>query len=503
MLSRFREPVGFPELAVAVSGTVSMGLEILAGRILAPEFGGSIYTWGSIIGVFMASLSLGYYVGGRRAGEASKRRISKILALAAVYIALLLSTSDFIIRIADIMPLGVHYSAIPAVVALFGPPAYILGLISPYAAELSGKPGKGEASGQIFAFGTLGSIFGAFATTFVLIPLFAVDTVFMVLGAALIAASIIYGGPAVKLFAFLAVVLLVGSYAMSYAEISIGREVVYSTQTPYQELTVSDRQGVRTLYLNGQPNSAMYLNGSDQHVYSYTRYFHLPMLMSDDVDRVLFIGGGGFTGPKRFVNDYNVTVDVVEIDPGVVNAAEKYFDVNESEDLNIYVMDGREYLEKTNRTYDVIVLDAYRKDEVPFHLTTLEFMELVEDRLDTDGVVLSNVISAPSGPGSQFFRSEYRTMERAFPGVYAFPTSNTPLIQNIEIVAARQSFTEEELLRRNREEDIGIDLSGEIRNYKTGVKTSDVPVLTDEHAPVDRLLVPEAKEYVVKRGNTS
>jgi len=246
-----------------------------------------------------------------------------------------------------------------------------------------------------------------------------------------------------------------------------------------------------------------------RHVFDYTRYFHLPLLMTenaDDVDDVLFVGGGGFTGPKRFAEDYDVDVDVAEIDPDVVSVAKRYFGVEESPNLTIHTMDGRRYLRETNETYDLIVLDAYKKDKVPFQLTTVEFMELAKDRLSDDGVLLTNLISAPEGPASKFYRAEYKTLDRVFEQVYTFPTAPGNVVQNVEVVATKDDtrLTETQLLDRNDQRDIGIDLSTEIRRYRAPPKTEDVPLLTDDHAPVDTLMDPMVgQKYVVQETDES
>ncbi|MDY7081965.1 MAG: fused MFS/spermidine synthase, partial [Halobacteria archaeon] len=164
------------QLAVLVAGVSSMGLEILAGRIIAPEFGSSIYTWGSIIGVFLTALSLGYYRGGKRAKEASRSRLAVILLFAASYVALVVLFGDILLELSTRVPLPPRFSALTPVVLLFGPPVYMLGFISPYAAELSVKESTGESAGQVYAIGTIGSIIGAFATTFFLIPWLSVET---------------------------------------------------------------------------------------------------------------------------------------------------------------------------------------------------------------------------------------------------------------------------------------------------------------------------------------
>jgi spermidine synthase len=393
-------------------------------------------------------------------------------------------------------------ASLPAVVLLFGPPTYLLGYVSPYAAQLSVQEEVGEASGHVYAVGTVGSIVGAFATTYLLVPELGIDAIALVFG-------LLSVGTAVALLdwtrvrdrerlvgGFVLAVLMVVATGAGAAGVTLSGETVYETQTPYQELRVADDDGVRTLYLDGQRHSAMDLSSPTRHVFDYTRHFHLPFLMRPpgSVERVLFVGGGGFSGPRRFLETYpNVTVDVVEIDPEVVSVAERYFGVNRSHPrLNVHVGDGRAYLRETDHEYDAVVLDAYRKDKAPFHLTTVEFVRLTERRLDADGVVVMNVISAPSGPASRFYRAEHRTVSRVFPRVYGFQTANGSVVQNVVLVATKEDrlLTERELLDRDRNRRIGIGLAEEIRGYRRDEPTDDVPVLTDDRAPVDALLDP-------------
>ncbi|WP_226007663.1 spermidine synthase [Natrinema salinisoli] len=498
-----------PDVAVFVSGVTSMGLEILAGRIIAPQFGSSIYTWGSIITVFLAALSLGYWQGGKQAGTASNRRMSWIMLGTAGYVAIVVYASDQLLLSASAMPLPARYASLPAVLILFGPPTYLLGFISPYSAELSRKEGIGEASGHVYALGTIGSIVGAGATTFVLIPALGIDAIGLLFGFILVGTAFALTLPSltpkpaaasVGIALLLVVAAGVGPVAFDHRG-----DVVYQTQTAYQELEVVDSGDERTLYLDGARHSAMDLEDPDRHVFEYTRYFHIPMLMVDDpeeVDNVLFIGGGGYTGPKDFERKYDVNVDVAELDPEVSQAAKDYFRLEESENLTVHTEDGRRFLRNTDRTYDVIVLDAYQKDQVPIHLTQLGFMELAEDRLTDDGVFMANVISAPSGAGSDFYRAQYKTIDRAFPSTYSYRTSEWDSVQNIEIVATKADtdFTEAELAERNANRDLGIDLSSEVNATLPVPRTDDVPVLTEDHAPVDSLQSSTiGQEYVIEQ----
>jgi len=501
-------PVTRPELAVFVSGIASMGLEILAGRMIAPQFGSSIYTWGSIIGVFLAALSYGYHRGGIRAAErATNGRMARVFLITAAYVAGLIVFGDFLLRSSAAFQLPSRFASLPAIVLLFGPPTFLLGYVSPYAAELSTKEGLGEASGHVYALGTVGSIVGAFGTTFVLIPSLEIDSIAMLFGLLSLGTAVVLFAPDLdrdRAAASVGVlVLLVAAVGSGAAGLTVEGRVVYETQTPYQELQVVDLGDTRTLYLDGQRHSAMDKDEPYRHVFDYTRYFHLPLLMADDVDRVLFIGGGGFTGPKRFARDYDVEVDVVEIDPEVVRVAEEYFGADEV-NVTVHTTGGRQYLQRTNETYDLIVLDAYRKDKVPFQLTTVEFMQLAEDRLSEDGILFANLISAPSGPASKFYRAEYKTMARVFPQVYSFPTADVSAVQNVEVIATKddERLTEAELLARNERRAIGIDLADEIDNYRDPPRTDDVPVLRDDRAPVSRLLDPlVGQRYVVQEAN--
>lgn len=496
------------EVAVFVSGVASMGLEILAGRMVAPEFGSSIYTWGSIIGVFLAALSLGYHRGGRRAERASNGRLVRLLLGTAGYVAVLVFAGDILLEAAATVPLPARFASLPAVTLLFGPPTYLLGFVSPYAAELSGKEGIGEASGHVYAVGTVGSIVGAFGATFVLVPSLSVGSSNFFFGALLVVAAVLVDlpSPSRETLAGAAVitVVLVGALGAGAVGYTVEGEVVYQTQTPYQELRVVDSGDTRTLMLDGARHSATDLSDPDRHVFGYTRYFHLPFLMADDrddIDRVLFIGGGGFTGPKIFADEYNVTVDVVEIDPEVVDVAKRYFDVEESNRLKVHNEDGRRFLRETDETYDLIVLDAYKKDKVPFHLTTVEFIRLAESRLSEDGMLFMNIISGASGPASRFYRSEYKTASRVFPTMYAFPTVGGGAVQNVEVVATKDEngLTQEELRRRNGEREIGYDLRSEIDSLTDAPRTEDVPVLRDNDAPVDSLMDPMVgQRYVIQ-----
>jgi predicted membrane-bound spermidine synthase len=356
------------ETAVFASGISSMGLEVLAGRIIAPVFGNSVYTWGGVLGVFMTALGLGYWLGGKRAeNRASEAALTKILIYSVITIGFIAAVYEPIVRLSAFLPLPAIYAPIIPLAILFGPPTFLLGFISPYAAELSDARSTGEASGRVYSVGTIGSIVGAFVTTYGLIPYVSVLWIQVIFAGLLIVAAIAISYPPSLesgLQVVTAVVIVVAAVGYTPVAGTSTGNTIYETETPYQHLRIAEENGVRTMYLNGHRQSAMYIDNRSGYVLDYTAYAHLPYLYRspDSINRVLVIGGGGFSVPKRFLAEYpNVTVDVIELDPEVVNAAKTYFNVSRSQRLNIHIGDGRRYLRNTNHTYDVIILDAYQK----------------------------------------------------------------------------------------------------------------------------------------------
>jgi spermidine synthase len=490
-----------------------MALELLGSRLLAPVFGNSIFVWGSLIGVVLAALSLGYYLGGKVADRKPDFQILSLLIFVAGLFVTVLPTLappvfDFVVRLG----IGDRYSPLLATTALLGPPSILLGMVSPYAIRLAAKSFEklGKLSGNLYALSTLGSIVGTFVTVFVLIPAFGVNKIVLGLGATLLVVAFFGLGFRIKVFVLL--VLLVLPFAAPYMvsrrltvaayTLALG-DTIYEADTPYHHLLVADaydpahQSTDRYLILDDNLHSAMDLNNPDRTVFEYTDYFHLGFLLNPNITRVLFIGGGGFTGPKAFLKDYpKVTVDVAEIDPEVIRVAETYFAVNSSNPrLHIYNEDGRIFLQTNSQNYDLVVLDAYSKSYVPFHLMTAEFFTLLSSHLTGEGSVISNLIAATSGDQAQLLMAEVKTMSTAFPEVYVFPVSGADYQepQNVIILATRLSNP----LTKTAFVNLAASttavkipaLNGYVANFFV-LDTGNAPVLTDNYAPVETLLNP-------------
>lgn len=499
-------------LSVFISGAVVMALELLGSRLLAPLFGNSIFVWGSLIGVVLAALSAGYYLGGKLADlKPNFQTLSLLIFVAGLWIiglpALAPPLFDSIIK----LEIGDRYSPLLATTLLLGPSSLLLGMVSPYAIRLAARNFEklGKVSGNLYALSTLGSIVGTFLTVFALIPEFGVNKIILGLGVTLLVVAFL--GLGLRMKAFILLVLMVLPFAAPYMvsrrltvaayTLALG-DTVYETDTPYHHLLVADaydpthQSYVRYLILDDNLHSAMDLKNMDRTVFEYTDYFHLGFLLNPSITRVLFIGGGGFTGPRAFLKDYpNVTVDVAEIDPEVIRVAEQYFAVNSSNlRLHIYNDDGRIFLTRSTQKYDLVVLDAYSKSYVPFHMMTSEFFQEIAAHLTGDGSVISNLIAA-TGNGAQLLDAEVKTMDTAFSNVYLFPVRGADYAdpQNIEILgtlmATHLTKTDFANLVANTTTVKISSLKGYVANYYT-IQPSNAPVLTDNFAPVETMLNP-------------
>ena len=525
-------------ILVFIAGLATMSMEFAASRLLIPVFGSSIYTWGSLIGVVLVGLSGGYHLGGRLADKyPHHEKFCSILFSAGLYVLFIPFISsliiDFTATIIDVSLDDSNNNYINNLNSLFTSfllilvPTLLLGMISPYAIKLATKSldKVGNISGNLYSVSTIGSIVGTFLTVFIVIPLTEINHIFYGLGILLIVSSIV----GLKLIPkILALFIIIGlSFSLVFNDmqtVSLNFQkfhlhpghLVYETETLYSHLDVIDNYNSinnRALFLNGYPHSIMdkldpYSLESD-----YTKFFPLGLLLNDNTTKVLFIGGGGFSGPKYFMQHYpNISVDVVEIDPQVVEVAKKYFFLDElNPKLRIYTEDARNFLDNNQGKYDMIVLDAFSKSYVPFHLMTIEFYNLLFEKLVVGGVVISNHIGSPNDKqsSSDLYRANLKTFLEVFPKVYVFLTDYSKAVQNIIVASVKTEYITENNISDKTEianmQEINTKVTDEVDYSDYALETSqiglnDVPILTDQYAPVENLLNPLSDKPYSKEG---
>ena len=479
------------------SGLIVMALELAGSRLLTPIFGSSTYTWGILIGIVLSGLTLGYHLGGKISDSSpSFRKLSSVVFSTGLFILFIPFASqhiiDFFINVQHPLIANLLSSTV-----LFGPPTVLLGFVSPYAIKLCAKSlfNIGTISGNLYSISTLGSIFGTFLTVFVLIPFIEVDNLIFSLGIVLMAISLLgLGKFTIIITAASIVVVFAGSGEIS--NVSPDGKVLTIQETPYSNLLVLEKDNQRTMYLDGAIHSRMDLENPNSLVVSYTKSFHLVDIFGN-LEEVLFVGGGGFSGPKNFLSLYpDIQVDVVEIDPKVIQAAKDFFFVSDNPRLEIINDDARLYLTQTEKKYDAIILDAFSGYSVPFHLLTLEYFEVLDDRLNNDGIVVFNFVGSMTGPDSLLFESTYKTLTQVFPQVYVFATnSQSPEYrQNIIFLALSENDGSVlETLEFGNCSKYPLDCQDLVENHFETELSDEAMVLSDQLSPLDIISTPEQR----------
>ncbi|MGA2563988.1 MAG: fused MFS/spermidine synthase [Steroidobacteraceae bacterium] len=192
--SRYTDPMyqAFLYLIAGWSGFFVMGLELLGGRLLAPYFGSSIYVWGAIITVFMLALSLGYLAGGRASLWApSLRRLAALLLLAALSTLPVLLFGDVLLEHLSIALGDPRFGSLLAAGLLFFLPAFVSGMIAPYAVRLlvADQHSSGHRAGKLYFVSTFGSAAGTILTSFFLVLYLEVNQIVLLL----LAVSVVLG----------------------------------------------------------------------------------------------------------------------------------------------------------------------------------------------------------------------------------------------------------------------------------------------------------------------
>jgi spermidine synthase len=526
-------------VAVFIAGGVLLGLEIASSRVLAPFFGNSLYVWGSLIGIVLAGLSLGYWLGGIVADRyPTPRLLVGLLGTAALLVLAIPFVDGWTLDRVVAWDPGPRLNPVIATILLFGLPSLVLGSVSPVAVRLKARSIEelGRTAGRLFAISTAGSIAGTFLTSFWLIPELGTDQVLASAAIALMLAAAAVALVERLAIAFALALVLAGAsvgavvslapdkggtvaasqlrnWSPVYrqrsledrsggiAESQTGYKIVATKDSQYHRIAVVDDDTSRYLRFDSSFQSGMFLNDPYRTRFIYSDYLQLPFAYRAQTKRILYIGLGGGSAPKRTWRDFpGVRIDIVELDPEVVDMAYKYFELPRDPRLTVEVEDGRRYVSGHEGLWDVIVIDAFYSDAIPFHLATQEFLELARSRLTTGGLVVTNIIGAVKGPDSRLFRSMLRTYRTVFPTVAIHPVvesggNDLESVRNIILVAGEGAAPSKQFLldrwREVRRRSPGApDLVSAIKGrVDAPVPTQDVPVLTDDYAPTDALLL--------------
>jgi spermidine synthase len=538
-VNRERRSAAAITVAVFLAGAALLGLEIAASRVLAPYFGNSLYVWGALIGVVLAGLSTGYWVGGALADRLpTPRLLVAILGASSLLVLAIPYVDDQVLQWIVEWDPGPRLDPLLATICLFGLQSVLLGTVSPIAVRLKARSleGLGRTAGRLFAISTAGSIAGTFATAFWLIPELGTDQVLASAAVALMLAAAAVALVERLLLATAAACALAAASLVAVAslapepgdtvaasqlrnwspvyrqqrdeeragsieEAQSGYTILHTEDSQYHRIAVVEDDDSRYLRFDSSFQSGMYKDDPFRTRFDYVDYLQLPLAYRPETRRILYIGLGGGSAPKRVWRDFPATrLDVVELDPAVVAVAYAYFQLPRDPRLRVETEDGRRFLAGHEGPWDAIVIDAFYSDSIPFHLATREFLELARSRLAPGGTVAANIIGAVRGSDSRLFRSMLRTYRAVFPTVATHPVlapgeRDLTGIRNVIVVAGdgaapSKEFLQERWAELKRTSPGAPDLTSAIRGrVDAPIPTEDVPVLTDDYAPTDALLL--------------
>lgn len=524
-------------LIVFLNGMAVMVLEMTGARLLAPELGTSIVVWTSLIGIVMAGLSAGYWLGGHMAdnhmrgtetppsspveGEppSARRRnpravLSGLLFCAAVSVFCSALLAASLQGTLGSLVASLHLAAVLAAVLLFGLPAVLCGMVSPYAIRLgiTNREKAGGVVGRLNAAGTVGSILGTFLGGFFLPGWFSSHTaMFGTAGVLLLASVLVRLRPVLPKAAFLLLLIaaatadIAGSRDMLKAGPSDGHPI--TIETAYSSIslvqgTLESRPALFLLTGPGTSQSGMYQDAPDELAFSYTRFYRLGTTLVPDAKNILMLGGGGYSVPKWLLagssglSSSDFSLDVVEIDPGMTHVASSYFHTPVHDPrIRIHHEDGRVFLNKRcatplrNGTYDLIFADTFNSSySVPFHMGTSEAAANIKRLLSDDGVYIMNIISGINGENGRLLRSIRNAFLEHFEEVHLFPVQlpyDGTAVQNVMLLA----FAGVRPLPDPTVDNIDPDTAKLLWHRWEAPfppAANDVPPLRDAYAPVER-----------------
>ena len=475
-----------------------MAVELGASRLLAPYFSSSQIVWTIIIGTIMIAMAIGNMWGGRQADRsANPDALYKRILIASLWIAAIpLAGRYIILGITGLLIVAVNenfliIAAFLACMVIFVFPLFLLGTVTPSLARyaMNNVEESGKTVGVLGACNTVGSIIGTFMPTFVTIPAVGTAATFLIFSGILLLLSIVYfvssGGKkalcvvAVIVFIFCAVFGNSGSFAFWRDDIIYEGESVYN----YLQVTENENSislstnvlvGVQSVYMKEPGLTGMYYDYAlaAPVLAGYNEKDHFDIL-------ILGMGCGTYATQCRYYYPKAIT-EGVEIDQKIADLSRTYFSL--PDDVKVTTYDGRAFLQATDRTYDLIMVDAYQDITIPFQMSSAEFFGQVSQHLADDGVMVVNLNMRSDEPGNI---NEYLcdTIASVFPNVY---TADVPRSENRELFAFRNADQYERLNGFIADD---IPLRYQVMTVRDSMKRYEGGdlIFTDDKAPVELL----------------
>jgi spermidine synthase len=492
--------------AVFISSALLLVLEIVAARLIAPHVGVSLYTWSAVIGVVLAGLSVGNALGGAWADRQTNADVAGVVLILSGVAALLIPW--LLVLTAERLQqyeLSILTTSLVLVLVLFMLPALLIGIVTPLLTTLALRHSShpGHIVGMMHALGATGSIVGTFAAAWWLIPAMGSRNVVLTSGGLLLLGGLALMQP----FATLRRAALASFVTLA------GSGLLYGIAANPALASPCDRESsyfcIRTIDEGVHPRLGQMRSMVLDHLLHGTnaendgRYLSAPyvQLMQELMCRhhhdkatlsAFFIGGGAYTQPRAlWLANVPTDITVAELDPVVTEEARERLFLDDS-DMRVIHGDARAILGRLpdDERFDIIVGDAFHDVSVPYHLVTREFAELLERRLHDDGIYVLNLVDIY--PNGRLAQALVKTLGEVFAHVDVWLQQVPEDVARVTYVISASNSATPMAGRSDRLHAVTRPVRSwhrvSERLIVDGGVPDDVPVLTDDNAPVEQLI---------------
>jgi tetratricopeptide (TPR) repeat protein/MFS family permease len=497
-----------------------MMLEIVAGRLAARYIGFSLYTWTTVIGVTLAGLTVGNYLGGRLADlSATRKTLGWLFGICSVACIAAIAFNNLAGEWALLWRFGFAAQVLGHIGAVFFIPSALIGTIYPVAVKMALETNghSGRTVGRMYALGAAGSILGTFLAGFWLIGTIGTVNTMWLIASAMLLGAMMYQPRSIAIYAYaslIAFVIILGTASAGWAErmgsaMSLRQvrtpELQYETESQYCYIAVrqltrqpDERELVED---NMRSQSRLIMISIRDLRFFYTQVYgavtHRAAKGKEKL-RTLSIGGGGYVFPRYILDVWpGSEADVAEIDPAVTEAAILAFGLPADTIIHTINLDGRNYVDELLERkgqgeqipqYDFVYMDAFNNLAVPFQLVTRQFNEKIFAITAPDGVYIVNLIAMLEN--GRFFASFVRTIRETFPYVYVVAKqSPEDLPANFVVIAGKRPVNLEDLDTEKLLKDTPIRVF-DANDLAAVEKREKGIVLDDDYAPVENLIAP-------------
>lgn len=505
------EKLSVPQRSVLafVSGFSLLSLEVIMSRVLAPYIGVSIYTWTGSIGIVLLGIIAGNILGGVLADQRSSKELlarsftwSGIAILFAIYMVIIAGPLFASIT----LPLLLRTILFTALAFL--PAAIALSTISPQLMriQMHSLTGVGMRSGSLAAWNTLGGLAGAIGTGFVFVSWVGTRGLLICLVLACLGVGIWLSRPKFPFRLRILLIVVLGVGIVFLAPAACFKETSYYCVQLIKDASFSDKNQAYSLRLDHLVHSYVRLGHPEVLGYGYEQvYAHLiaNKYSQEQSFSSLFIGGGGYVLPRYLTAYYpNSRSTVSEIDPGVTEVNMTHLGLATNTPIETQNLDARMYLSRLpkDKKFDLVFGDAFNDFSVPYHLTTLEFHQLLKRHMSQDGIYALNIIDDPRY--GQFLSAMLRTLKEVWghvyvaPGAPEFVKGRNTIVLIASDKAIDASTWQATFSPSARETAMSVEEYTRLTQLlpqatiEAFLRGHEVPLLTDAFVPTDRYLAP-------------